>query len=69
MARVYKSLLQNADWGENRQAHREHRSKKGRNQIWKIKSEAFRMFKQQKEELKWGVDKKSLRLIKNKYKI
>lgn len=69
MVRLIKSLQQNAEFGENRPAHREHRSKKGRNRIWKIKSDAFLKFKDKKRDLKEGVDKKSLRFIEKEYNI
>jgi hypothetical protein len=51
MARVIKALQQNAEWGENRPAHREHRSKRGRNKMWKIKSEAFLKYKRKKMDM------------------
>lgn len=69
MARRIKSLQQNADWGENRPAHREHRSKKGRNRIWKIKSEAFFKFKEKKEDLKLSYEDKLLLFKNRRYRI
>ncbi len=69
MARRIKSLLFNAEFGENRVAHREHRSKRGRNRINKENSGAFYKYKKKKEDLMYGVDKKSLRYLKNRYKI
>lgn len=69
MARIIRSLQHNVDWGENRPAHREHRSKRGRNRMFKLRNEKYWKFKKQKEALIHGFDEKSLRYIREHYKI
>jgi len=69
MAREKKSLQQNKKWGEDRQKHREHRSKRGRNKMFRDDSPIFLNKRKHLEEVKAGVDKYSLRLLRNRYKI
>ena len=68
MTRV-KSLLFNADWGENRQAHRIHRSKCGRNRRDKETNEAFWKFKRKKIDLSTDWEVKSLLYKNSRYRI
>lgn len=69
MARRQKALHFNLKFGENVVFHREHRSKKGRNKINRANNEIFYKRKRLLEEMKQGVDKYSLRLIRERYKI
>ena len=69
MVRVIKSLQQNVDWGENRPAHREHRSKRGRKPLAYHKSDAFLKFKAKKEGMKLSYEDKLLLFKNRKYRI
>lgn len=69
MARRQKALHFNLKEGENVSFHREHRSKRGRNRVDRDNSPKFYAWRRKKEELKQGVDKYSLRLLKESYKI
>ena len=69
MARRNKALLQNADFGENRQAHREHRSKKGRKKLFKASNGAFYLYKMKKEAQENDFDDYPLPFCKRKGKI
>jgi hypothetical protein len=68
-SRRKRSLHFNLKEGENVIFHRDHRSKKGRNRMNMDKTELSFRYKKKKEELKYGVDKNSLRYLKNRYKI
>ncbi len=69
MARRQKSLHFNLQEGENVIFHREHRSKRGRNRWNKSSTDIFYKKKREMDELRQGVDKKSLQYIQMKYKI
>lgn len=69
MARQKKSLHFNLQEGENVVFHREHRSKKGRNKMNRDNREVYYKKKKEREELKWGVDKESLRYIHERYRL
>ncbi len=69
MARRVKSLHFNLKNGENVVFHHEHRSKRGRNRINRDNREIFYKKIREKEEMKWGVDKESLRNIRRRYNI
>lgn len=69
MARRQKALHFNLKYGENVVFHREHRSKKGRNRLNRADNEFYYKKKRHLEELKQGVDKYTLRLLRQRYKI
>lgn len=69
MQRRKKSLHHNLQEGENVVFHHEHRSKRGRNKMFRADNEIYHRFQKEKEELKYGVDKKSLRFLRNRYKV
>ena len=69
MARRYRALHFNLQEGENVVFHREHRSKKSRSKMFRPSSDLFHRKKREMEEIKQGVDKRSLRLLRNRYKI
>lgn len=69
MARRVRSLHFNLQEGENVVFHRDHTSKRGRDRSHRDNNEVYYEFKRKKLELKQGVDKKTLRYLKNQYNI
>lgn len=69
MVRRIKALQQNAEFGENRPAHREHRSKKGRNRLFRASNGAFFEYKKKKQVQEQDFDTSSLQFLNNNFKI
>lgn len=69
MSRRTRSLHFNLKEGENVVYHRDYRSKKSRSKTFRDDTPAFLKKKRHLEEVKAGVDKYSLRLLRKRYKI